>query len=116
MRHWPRNISKWDRSSTAPSRARSGPDPINPLRIARLVKRGLSYREIGILIAKQDGRKMSYTSQGVYFALRAYYRDERDEDGERLDWKPASNKQPRPINLGSGIGLVLFGNSKREAR
>jgi hypothetical protein len=68
----------------------------------------LSYRDIGIVIAREDGRKVPYTDMGVFHALKEYHRGIRDEDGERHDFVPATNRRPRPISLGPGIGLVLF--------
>lgn len=53
----------------------------------------MSYRQIGILIAKQDSRKMPYGSHATYVALRKYLRGITDEDGERFDWKPAANRR-----------------------
>lgn len=113
MRHWPRKTSRWDDGATALATARSGPDPINPLRIQRLRKRGLSFGEIGKLIAREDGRPMPYTYQGVYNALRHYLLGERDEDGERENFMPATNRKAPPISLGTGIGIILFPAPKR---
>jgi hypothetical protein len=113
MRHWPRKISRWDDGATAPAATRSGRDPINPLRIQRLRKRGLSFGEIGRLIAHEDGRPMPYTHQGVYNALRRYLLGERDEDGERENFIPATNRKAPPISLGAGIGTILFPAAKR---
>jgi hypothetical protein len=79
--------------------ARSGRDPINPIRVQRLRRRGLTFREIGILIAKEDGRLVPYTMEGVAQALYAFLRGDRDEDGERFDWKPATNRRKRPVTL-----------------
>lgn len=83
MKHWPRRKSVWD-GSTNPSNARSGRDPVNPIRIAILRRKGLSYSEIGRLIAKQDGRSINYTSQGIYHALHQYRIGLRDEEGEKI--------------------------------
>ena len=109
MRYWPRRVSEWDGVRTAPVSTRSGPDPINPLRIARHRRRGLTYREIGILIAQEDGRRMPYVSAATYKALRDYERGIRDEDGERA-FRPAQNKceYRQTISLGAGIGQILF--------
>jgi hypothetical protein len=71
---------------------RSGCDPINPLRIIRLRERGLTYRKIGILIAKEDGRSVPYLSETVYRAASDYRKGIRDADGER-EFKPATNKR-----------------------
>lgn len=106
MRRRPRAASYW--GSTAPAANRSGVDPINPLRIKRFRDRGLSFREIGILIAKEDGRQMPYTDAGVARAFYKYRDGERDEDGERSDFIPATYRKPRAISLGSGIGMILF--------
>jgi len=112
MRHWPRKISVWDNGSTAPAATRSGREPINPLRIKRLHERGLNYREIGEQIAKEDGRRVPYVYSAVYRALREYKVGIRDEDGERDDFIPATNRKARPITLGGGIGYVMFRATK----
>ena len=78
---------------------RSGCDPINPMRALRLRNRGLTYREIGAQIAQEDGRMMPYVSNSVYKVLRDFKRGIRDEEGERDDWKPATNRRHRPITL-----------------
>lgn len=93
MRYWPRRVSPWDGYATAPSGSRGGPDPINPLRAMRLRARGLTYREIGAQIAREDGRRMPYLDISVYKALAQYVRGERDEDGERCDRQPAVSRR-----------------------
>ena len=89
---------------------RSGKDPLDPIRIKRLRERGLTYRQIGITIAKEDGRMMPYTDAGVSNALRQFRLGNRDEDGERFDWRPATNKtdERKRVSLGTGIGMILF--------
>lgn len=105
----PRRASIFDGFRTAIEAVRSGQDPINPVRIDRLRSRGLTYRQIGIQIATEDGRAMSYTSAGVTKAHREWQRGNRDEEGEPMDWKPATNRVKRKISLGTGIGAILFG-------
>lgn len=95
MRHWPRRYSVWDNDSTSKSSSRSGPDPINPLRVQRLRSRGLTYREIGTRIAREDGRQMAYCGCSVRRALMEYLSGRRDEDGERDDFIPATNRRDR---------------------
>lgn len=75
---------------------RSGRDPINPLRIGILRRRGLTWREGGRKIARDDGRKVPYTAAGVKKAYTDYERGLRDEDGERYDAKPASCRRFTP--------------------
>jgi hypothetical protein len=101
MKHFPRRPSTWDGESTARMDVRSGPDPINPIRVQRLRRRGMTYRQIGVHIAREDGRQMPYCSHSVEKALRDFRRGYRDEDGERFDWKPATNRRPRAITLPS---------------
>jgi hypothetical protein len=72
-----------------------------------LRERGLSYREIGILIAKQDGRKMPYLALSVAGALRNFHRGNRDEDGER-EFERATARQTKSVSLGDGIGIIIF--------
>lgn len=43
---------------------------LNPVRIAILKRKGLSFREIGKRIAEEDGRAMPYQHTSVYIALR----------------------------------------------
>jgi hypothetical protein len=91
-------VSSWDGFSTTPANTRSGPDPINPLRIGRLRAKGLSYREIGIVIAREDGRRMPYLSVSVRWAFWEFTCGLRDEDGEK-QFKPASVRKSRNISL-----------------
>lgn len=102
----PCRISVWDGGSTAPAEHRSGRDPINPIRIERLRRRGLTWREIGMVLAKEDGRAMAFTSRGVYHAWQAYERGERDDDGER-PFAPARARKQRPISLSAGVGVIF---------
>lgn len=84
MKHWPRRKSPWDGWGASVNKARSGQDPINPVRIQRLRRRGVTYKNIGIQIAKEDGRKMPYTSDSVFRAVKDYKIGRRDEDGEKI--------------------------------
>lgn len=81
---FPRRRSVWDGGSTAPPVFRGGRDPINPVRVAILRRRGMTYRAIGELIAKQDGRAVAYLAHSVQKALLEYRCGRRDEDGERI--------------------------------
>ena len=56
---------------------------LNPIRIAILRRKGLSYRAIGIKIASEDGRQMPYVAAACYKALKEYKDGVRTEDGDR---------------------------------
>lgn len=107
MRGFSGKSSRWSSGLTAPAEHRSGPDPINPLRIERLRQRGLTYHAIGVVIAKEDGRRMRYTAQGVKRAHWEWQKGIRDDEGDK-PFRPATNKRQTKISLGAGIGAILF--------